>query len=68
MDVDGMVALLNYRVSQNVAATGSDLIAYFSRRMGLLVRIVQAGLSPSTHHISIAFFTFWKHGLKEVKQ
>jgi len=41
MNPDGLVALLNYRVSQNLTGIEYVLIAHFSsRRMGLLVRVI----------------------------
>ena len=51
MNPDGMVALLNYREDGTTRMSRSDLYVVTFAKM------------PSVP----AYFTFWKHGLKEVK-
>jgi len=69
MNPDGMVALLNYRVS---SSTCSDIVFNASSnnqedgvtRKYIWIRISRARDTQST---TAAYFTFWKDGVKEEK-
>jgi len=68
MDPDGMVALLNYRVSFVKCPMDHriwDNFAYLFiiRRMALRVSLPQQPDSHTDKH-ALAYLTFWKDGLK----
>lgn len=67
MNPDGMVALLNYRVSLSSLLEHRIHSVSFKRRTALLVSSNVFFISDDIQPALPAYFTFWMDGTKEVK-
>lgn len=69
MNPDGMIALLNYRVCLNPISDINPLTNYISFSTGgrYYTWVIILPCTQLELIISVAYFTFWKHGLKEIK-